>query len=111
MAFIKSIWNANFFLPKSHPLKHSKVYGFIYSINYEFIHKTIAPDQGKIDAYLLGVFDPIDEFKGCCITIIHKTNDDDNKLVVAPKILNYSDEQIKALTEFQERFYESDIIG
>ena len=42
-------------------------------------------------------------------TIIHRTNDD-NKLVVAPKGKEYSNDAIIALTEFQERFFESIII-
>jgi inorganic pyrophosphatase len=58
---------------------------------------------------VLGIFDPIDEFEGLCIAIIHRINDDDDKLVVVPKGLNYSDEQIIALTEFQERFFKSEI--
>ncbi|NCU31454.1 MAG: inorganic pyrophosphatase [Candidatus Moranbacteria bacterium] len=89
--------------------KHPK-YGFVYSLNYGYISNTIAPDGEELDAYVLGVFDPLDEFEGQCIAIIHRTNDDDDKLVVVPKGLNYSDEQIKALTEFQERFFTSEII-
>jgi inorganic pyrophosphatase len=53
---------------------------------------------------------PVDEFKGQCIAIIHRINDDDDKLIVVPKGLNYNDEQIKELTEFQEKFYKSEII-
>lgn len=89
--------------------KHPK-HGFVYCLNYGFIPDTIAPDGEELDAYVLGVFDPIDEFEGDCIAIIHRTNDDDDKLVVVPKGLNYSDEQIKALTEFQERFFKSEIV-
>ncbi len=89
--------------------RHPK-HDFVYSLNYGYIPDTIAPDGGEVDAYVLGVFDPIDKFEGSCIAIIHRTNDDDDKLVVAPRGINYSDEQIKALTEFQERFFQSEII-
>jgi inorganic pyrophosphatase len=89
--------------------KHPK-HGFIYCLNYGFIPDTVAPDGEEIDAYVLGVFEPIDEFEGVCIAIIHRTNDDDDKLVIVSEGLNYSDEQIRALTEFQERFFESEII-
>lgn len=85
-------------------------HGFIYSINYGFIPNTKAPDGHEIDAYILGIFDPIKEFTGKCIAIIHRTNDDDDKLVVVPKSKTYSDEQIKVLTEFQEQYFESEII-
>ena len=56
------------------------------------------------------MFEPVDEFVGIVIAIIHRTNDNDDKLIVVPDGINYSDDAIKALTEFQERFFESIII-
>lgn len=53
---------------------------------------------------------PLDEFEGKVIAIIHRTNDNDDKLVVVPMDKDYSDEAIRALTEFQERFFESVIV-
>lgn len=44
------------------------------------------------------------------IALIHRTNDDDDKLVVVPNDREYSDEAIRALTEFQEQYFESVII-
>lgn len=41
--------------------KHPK-YDFIYPINYGFIPNTKAPDGGEVDAYVLGVFESLDEF-------------------------------------------------
>lgn len=89
--------------------RHPK-WGFIYPVNYGYIPETQAPDGEELDAYILGVFDPVEEFKGICIAIIHRTNDEDDKLVVVPEDKNYSPEQIKALTEFQESFFNSRII-
>jgi len=86
--------------------KHPK-HGFVYCLNYGFVPNTIAFDGEELDAYLLGVFDPVDEFEGKCIAIVHRTNDDDDKLIVVPKGQHYTYEQIRALTEFQERFFES----
>ena len=63
-----------------------------------------------MDAYLLGVYEPVEEYEGKVIAYIHRTNDDDDKLIVVPKDIEYSDDAIKALTEFQERFFESEII-
>ena len=39
---------------------------------------------------------------------IHRTNDDDDKLVIANK--EYSDDAINALTEFQEQYFEHEIL-
>lgn len=89
----------------NHP-KH----GFMYMLNYGYIPNTISGDGEELDAYVVGVYEPIEEFEGNVIAIIHRTNDDDDKLVVAPKGVDYSDDAIRALTEFQEKFFESIII-
>lgn len=89
--------------------KHPK-HGFVYPVNYGFIPNTVSGDGEELDAYVLGVFKPIENFEGKVIAIIHRTNDNDDKLVVAPEGKNYSDEQIRALTEFQEQWFESKIL-
>ena len=89
--------------------KHPK-HNIFYSSNYGFIPNTKSADGEELDAYVLGVFEPVKEFEGKCIAIIHRTNDDDDKLVVVPEGKEYLDEQIRALTEFQERFFDSEII-
>lgn len=89
--------------------KHPK-HGFIYPLNYGYIPNTISGDGEELDCYVLGVFEPIKEFKGKCIAIIHRTNDDDDKLVIVPKEIEYSNDAIEALVEFQERFFEHTLI-
>lgn len=89
--------------------KHPK-WNFIYPVNYGFIPNTKAPDGEELDAYVLGVFEPVEEFEGKCIAIIHRINDDDDKLIVVPNNKTYTNEQIIALTEFQEKFFKSNII-
>lgn len=89
----------------THP-KH----GFIYPLNYGYIPNTVSGDGEELDAYVLGVFEPVDTFVGKCIAIIHRTNDDDDKLIVAPEGKVYSNDAIEALVEFQERFFEHEIL-
>lgn len=89
--------------------KHPK-HGFIYPVNYGFIPNTMSGDGEELDAYVLGVFDPLEDFNGKVIAIIHRINDNDDKLVVVPENKYYSDEQIIALTEFQEQWFKSKII-
>lgn len=84
--------------------RHPK-HNFIYLLNYGYVPNTISDDGEELDAYLLGVFEPVDEYHGRVIAIIHRTNDNDDKLVVVPDGVNYTDNQIIALTEFQERFF------
>ena len=85
-------------------------HGFIYMLNYGYIPNTVSGDGEELDVYVVGVFEPVKEFVGEVIAIIHRTNDNDDKLIVCPKGKNYTDDQIRALTEFRERTYESVII-
>ena len=88
--------------------KHPK-HGFIYPVNYGYVPDTISGDGEELDCYVLGVFEPVDKFEGKCIAIIHRTNDNDDKIVVVPKDKDYSDDAIEALTEFQEQYFEHEI--
>lgn len=89
--------------------RHPK-HGFMYMLNYGFIPNTISGDGEELDAYLLGEFEPVAESSGKVIAVIHRTNDDDDKLIVSKNGQKYSDDAIKALIEFQERYFKSIII-
>jgi inorganic pyrophosphatase len=89
--------------------KHPK-HKFIYPVNYGYIEGTKSGDGEEIDVYVLGIFEPIDNFKGKVIGIIKGNDDVEDKLVVAKELNSYDKYQIKALTEFQERFFDSEII-
>lgn len=90
--------------------KHPK-HGFIYEVNYGFVPDTKAPDGEEIDAYLLGVSEPVKEFVGKCIAIIHRKDDNDDKLVIVPEdIKELSDEDILKSVNFQEKWFDSIVI-
>lgn len=89
--------------------RHPK-HGFMYMLNYGYIPNTISGDGEELDAYLIGEFEPVEQSNGKVIAIIHRTNDDDDKLIVSKEGKDYSDDAIKALTEFQEKYFKSVII-
>ena len=89
--------------------RHPK-HGFMYMLNYGFVPNTVSGDGEELDAYLVGEYEPVKQSKGKVIAVIHRTNDDDDKLVVSKDGKEYSDDAIRAMTEFQERFFESVII-
>ena len=80
-------------------------HGFVYPVNYGYVPNTISGDGEELDCYLLGVFDPIDEYTGKCIALIERINDNDDKLIIVPENKEYTDEQIEALVEFQEQYF------
>jgi len=81
-----------------------------YLLNYGYVPNTISGDGEEVDAYIVGEFQPLKEFEGVVIAIIHRKNDNEDKLVVSKYPYKYSKEQIQALVEFQERFFDSEII-
>ena len=89
--------------------EHPK-YGFKYLLNYGSIPNTVSADKEEIDCYVLGIEEPIEEFEGRCIAVIHRLNDDDDKIIVAPEGMNYTNSEIRKLTEFQEKYFISEII-
>ncbi|ERJ12755.1 inorganic diphosphatase [Haloplasma contractile] len=93
-------------LGSTHP-RYNELY---YPINYGYIPNTLAEDHREIDAYIVGEFVPLSVYQGIVIAVIVRKNDVENKLVVAKKGNIYSKEQIEALVEFSERFYDHYVI-
>lgn len=90
--------------------KHPK-FDWSYPINYGFVPDTLSPDGEELDTYVIGVDHPAESFEGVCIAIIHRTNDDDDKLVVVPEEQKgITDAEIRNATAFQEQYFESEIL-
>lgn len=90
--------------------KHPE-HGFVYEVNYGFVPGTKAPDGEEIDAYLLGINEQVDEFTGNCIAIIHRMDDDDDKLVIVPEgAKEMNDEEILKAVNFQEKWFNSMVV-
>ena len=83
---------------------------FFYPVNYGYIPGVLGNDGEELDAYVLGVFEPLKQFEGRCVAVIPRTDEADDKLVIVPNGRDYTDDQIRGLTEFQERFHTSIII-
>ncbi|HAX73846.1 MAG TPA: inorganic pyrophosphatase [Firmicutes bacterium] len=89
--------------------KHPK-HDFYYVLNYGYLPQTVSGDGEEIDAYVIGVFEPIQEFEGYVVAIIKREDDNEDKLVVCKEVGLYSAEQIQALVEFQERFFKTHVV-
>lgn len=89
--------------------KHPK-HGFVYEVNYGYIGGITAPDGEELDAYFLGVDTALEKTQGVCIAIIHRLDNDDDKLVVVPEGVDFSDEEIMKAVNFQEQYFKSVIV-
>ncbi|WP_420860531.1 inorganic diphosphatase [Algirhabdus cladophorae] len=89
-----------------HPRHHS----LRYELNYGFIPNTLADDGQEVDAYLICVERPVEHFDGICIAILHRLNDVEDKLVIAPNNTTVSDAEILEQTRFQEKFFDTKLL-
>ena len=89
--------------------KHPK-HNYIYPVNYGYVLDTVAPDGAELDAYVLGEEKPLKDYTGRCIAIIHRTDDDDDKLIICKDGKNFSDDAIRQITHFQEQWFKSVIV-
>ena len=92
-------------LGSTHP-KHKNI---VYPINYGYIDGVIGGDGEELDIYLLGVNEAVNEYTATVIAIIHRLNDNEDKLVAAPKGTTFTKVQIIELTHFQEQYFKSEI--
>ena len=88
-----------------HP-KHPDIF---YPVNYGYIPGVLAPDGEEQDAYILGVHEPVGEFVGKVIAIIHRFDDVEEKWVVAPENVSYTKEEIMEQVAFQEQYFRTEI--
>ena len=90
--------------------RHHKFNGLIYPVNYGYIEGINATDGEEQDAYILGVNEPVKEFTGKVIAIIHREDDIEEKWVVAPDGVNFSKEVIENQVYFQEKYFKYSIV-
>lgn len=89
-----------------HP-KHKDIY---YTLNYGYVPGVMAPDGEEQDAYILGVNEPVSEFEGKVIAIIHRLDDVEDKWVVAPENVSLAKEEIMQQVAFQEQYFQTEIL-
>ncbi|MBP1535304.1 MAG: inorganic diphosphatase [Ruminococcus sp.] len=88
---------------------HPEYKDMYYPINYGYIEGVMADDGEEQDAYVIGVDKPLETFTGKLIAVIKRHDDVEDKWVVCPEGCNYTKEEIQRLTEFQEKFFDSEI--
>ncbi len=92
-------------LGSTHP-KHKST---IYPINYGYIEGVIGGDGEELDVYLLGVNEAVSKYEATVIAVIHRLNDNEDKLVAAPQGVSFTKEQISDSVHFQEQYFKIEI--
>ena len=90
--------------------RHPRHADIVYPVNYGYIEGVMADDGEYQDAYVLGVDHAAEAFTGRVIAVIHRLNDVEDKLVVAPDGVEFSQEEIEEQVHFQERYFQHRIL-
>lgn len=88
---------------------HPEHKDLFYPINYGYVEGIIAADGEEQDAYILGVNEPVQEFVGRIIGIVHRFDDVEEKWIVAPENMSFSQEEMKEQIHFQEQYFQYEV--
>ena len=86
--------------------QHPEYSDMVYPINYGYVNGVFAKDGEEQDIYLLGMDKAVERFEGTVIAVYHRYNDIEDKWIVAPKGMHFSEEEILKAIEFQEKYFD-----
>ncbi len=89
---------------------HPQYSDLYYPVNYGYIEGIKAPDGEWQDVYILGVDEPLKEFIGEIIAVIHREDDNEDKWVAVPKGMALTADEIIKQTYFQEKYFKTTVI-
>lgn len=84
-----------------------------YPVNYGYVPGTISGDGSPIDAYLLGLTEPVLQADGVVIAVVIRDDDNEDKLVVTVDehaTHSLGERDIMQAVAFQERFFRSRVV-
>lgn len=84
-------------------------HGFIYEVNYGHLPGVLAPDGEELDAYVLGVDQPLDECRARVVAVVHRRDDVEDKLVVTLSG-TWDAHAIGNAIDFQEQYFDGEIV-
>lgn len=84
---------------------HPEHKDLFYPINYGYIEGLFAGDGEEQDAYILGIDEPVAEFSGKVIAVVHRTDDVEDKWIVAPDGVTFTVDEIEKAVHFQEKYF------
>ena len=87
--------------------RHPEHPDMIYEVNYGYVEGRLAADGEWQDAYILSVIEPLKNFTGKVIAVIHRRDDVETKWVVAAVWTRFSEQEIREQTDFQEKYYDT----
>ena len=90
--------------------RHPRYPDMVYPINYGYVEGVFAADGAEQDVYILGTDEPLETFEGTVIAVYHRTDDVEDKWIVSLDGTDYPDGYILAAIDFQERYFEGELL-
>lgn len=88
---------------------HPKHLDLIYPVNYGFIPGVFGGDGEEMDVYLLGVDGPVFKSSAQIIAVVHRLDDEEDKLVGAPVGTHFTKAEIGKSVAFQEQYFKTEV--
>lgn len=88
---------------------HPKHPDLIYPVNYGFIPGVFGGDGEELDVYLLGVDGPVFKSSAQIIAVVHRLDDEEDKLVGAPVGTHFTKAEIEKSVAFQEQYFKTEV--
>lgn len=85
-------------------------FGFIYEVNYGYVQGVKMPDGEDLDCYCLGWDKPMAAVRGKAVAIVHRLDDDDDKLVVVAPGFAFDKDIIGQKIIFQEKYFRHELV-
>ena len=82
----------------------------VYPVNYGYLPGVPGGDGEELDAYLLGVGEPVKEADAVVIGVVRRKNDAEDKLIAAPEGMAFTKERMTRAVSFQEQWFETEIL-
>ena len=89
---------------------HPKYPDMHYPINYGYVEGIMAADGEEQDVYIMGVDKAVTEFTGKIVAVVHRKDDVEEKWIVAPEELSFTEKEIREKIYFQEQYFDSEIV-
>lgn len=84
--------------------------GIIYELNYGYTKRLVSPDGDYLDAYIIDDDLNSSSYFGEVIAIVHRKNDIEDKLIVGKKGQTISKEDLLKKINFQEKYFDIELI-
>ena len=88
---------------------HPKRLDLIDPVNYGFIPGVFGGDGEEMDVYLLGVDGPVFKSSAQIIAVVHRLDDEEDKLVGAPVGTHFTKAEIEKSVAFQEQYFKTEV--